>query len=440
MADVFISYARSDRGLAADLARALRERGWSVWWDRQILPGATFDEIVERELGAASAVIVLWTERSVSSRWVRAEASDGLERGVLVPVVVDPTTIPLEFRLVQAADLTGWRPGLPHRGFEDLVAGVAGLARRTPTAAVMSDDDAVDMRSARRRRSARVSVVGAGLLVLVVGAVGLLRLLGGATTDASPAVVRPLPAFEADGSLAEWDDVEERPLGYRYFDEVTPTDVPPRGSWVKLAWRSSTGGLGAALFVAASVRDTDLVRSDNDRLALWTGDQTVVKIAALAPDLQSDDYPDGRMLVRLAHDNGGEDLAASAVIVQRDAEFSLDPVATEVLRGNSASTADASGYVVEAEIELTDEVEAALAPGEPGVVALEVSVTSSTRDGFAPIVLSTGSAARSRQGPVCWNRVAFGRSADSTLSVDASAFIDQIPRTGCEDTGELVQE
>ena len=105
--DVFISYAKGDRSRAAELASVLETKGWSVWWDRDILPGRTFDDVIEEALANARSVVVLWSAESVKSRWVRAEASAAAER--VVPALIEPTTIPLEFRRVEAADLTNWR-------------------------------------------------------------------------------------------------------------------------------------------------------------------------------------------------------------------------------------------------------------------------------------------------------------------------------------------
>ncbi len=46
MSDIFISYARPDRPMAELIARALEAQGWSVWWDRVIPAGKTFDEVI----------------------------------------------------------------------------------------------------------------------------------------------------------------------------------------------------------------------------------------------------------------------------------------------------------------------------------------------------------------------------------------------------------
>ena len=107
--DVFISYAKGNRSRAAEFASILEAKGWSVWWDRDILPGRTFDDVIEEALTGARSVVVLWSAESVKSRWVRAEASAAAERDVLVPVLIEPATIPLEFRRVEAADLTNWQ-------------------------------------------------------------------------------------------------------------------------------------------------------------------------------------------------------------------------------------------------------------------------------------------------------------------------------------------
>jgi hypothetical protein len=107
--DVFISYAKGDRSRAAELASVLETKGWSVWWDRDIPPGRTFDDVIEEALTGARSVVVLWSAESAQSRWVRAEASAAAERGALVPALIEPTTIPLEFRRLEAADLTNWQ-------------------------------------------------------------------------------------------------------------------------------------------------------------------------------------------------------------------------------------------------------------------------------------------------------------------------------------------
>jgi adenylate cyclase len=74
MADVFVSYARSDKTRVAPLVAAIQAQGWSVWWDPEIDAGQQFDDQIEVELKAAKAVLVVWTPISASSRWVRGEA------------------------------------------------------------------------------------------------------------------------------------------------------------------------------------------------------------------------------------------------------------------------------------------------------------------------------------------------------------------------------
>ena len=39
MPDIFISYARYDRARVRPLVTALKQQGWEVWWDEDIVPG-----------------------------------------------------------------------------------------------------------------------------------------------------------------------------------------------------------------------------------------------------------------------------------------------------------------------------------------------------------------------------------------------------------------
>jgi uncharacterized protein (DUF924 family)/TolB-like protein len=115
MADVFVSYARSDRARVAPLVAAIEARGWSVWWDPEIVAGQEFDRLIAGQLKAAAAVLVVWTPDSVASRWVRGEAREGAERGILVPVRFERADLPIDVRALHTTDFDDWRedPGSP---------------------------------------------------------------------------------------------------------------------------------------------------------------------------------------------------------------------------------------------------------------------------------------------------------------------------------------
>lgn len=66
MSDIFINYSSEARARVQPLARALEQNGWSVWWDRRILTGRSFDEVIEEELDTSTVVVVVWTPTSWS--------------------------------------------------------------------------------------------------------------------------------------------------------------------------------------------------------------------------------------------------------------------------------------------------------------------------------------------------------------------------------------
>ena len=106
--DIFISYARTDRPVARAFAECLLEEGFNVWWDASLHSGETFDEVIEQRLRDAKAVVVLWSPRSVASRWVRAEATLADRRNKLVPAIIEACDRPIVFELTHTAELSDW--------------------------------------------------------------------------------------------------------------------------------------------------------------------------------------------------------------------------------------------------------------------------------------------------------------------------------------------
>ena len=128
--EVFLSYAHEDVAMAESLSKRIGQEKWSVFWDRQIPVGLTWDDIVEAALDAAKCVVVLWSPAARDSEWVRIEATEGAERRILAPAVIKQTKIPLRFRRIQAADLLGWNLGAPDPpGMRALVSAIGRCVR-----------------------------------------------------------------------------------------------------------------------------------------------------------------------------------------------------------------------------------------------------------------------------------------------------------------------
>lgn len=108
MSHVFISYNREDQHRARGIADGLEAEGLKVWWDTNLRAGESYDEVTEKNLREAGAVVVLWSKRSVNSKWVRAEATVGERFSKLVPAMIEECERPLRFELVQTADLISW--------------------------------------------------------------------------------------------------------------------------------------------------------------------------------------------------------------------------------------------------------------------------------------------------------------------------------------------
>jgi hypothetical protein len=127
MAGVFISYAREDRPMAHMLAQILERNGYAVWWDRELVAGNQFAEVIESKLDTADAVVVLWSAQSRKSYWVRDEAAVGRDRNRLIPLALDELPPPLGFRQLHTPSLSGWT-GADDDRLSGLWVSLAGLA------------------------------------------------------------------------------------------------------------------------------------------------------------------------------------------------------------------------------------------------------------------------------------------------------------------------
>lgn len=200
MSEIFISYASEDRATAQSLAQALEAQGWTVWWDRKISPGRSFDEVISEALDGAKCVIVLWSKFSVESDWVKEEAAEGVRRKILVPALIDDVPIPIGFRRVHAAKLVGWQGFSEHPELHELQQSVARLlgsrarepkepgaasTQRQPSETMPSHGVAIAGLAVRRSTRRWIATTATLLGVLAAG------WLAGAFTDAFMSGIEP---------------------------------------------------------------------------------------------------------------------------------------------------------------------------------------------------------------------------------------------------------
>lgn len=202
MADIFISYARADRDRIEKLAAALEAEGYSVWWDRNIVGGDDFAADIERELDAAKAVIVGWSDAGSKSKWVKDEASIGADAGKMIAVSLDGADPPIGYRQYHCIDLKNWKGSTEEGAFVDVArAAEARIKGEAPPASAFDRDGA-------ERKPLRVLIIaGAAALAAVLAGYFLTRT-GPAEIPAETTIaaseksiaVLPFTALSADAS------------------------------------------------------------------------------------------------------------------------------------------------------------------------------------------------------------------------------------------------
>ncbi|MET0183756.1 MAG: TIR domain-containing protein [Caulobacterales bacterium] len=180
MAQIFLSYASQDRLRIKPLAEALEARGFSVWWDRALGAGEDYAAVITRELSAAKVVIVVWTDASAASTFVRDEAGRARDQGRLIPVMLDRVQIPLGFGAFQAEDFSAWNGRAEAAQMQLLEEAIhAKLEGRA------IDGGAVAAK--RRRLMSRIRIVS---VLTVVAAIAVIAFVGNQFIN-PPEIVQP---------------------------------------------------------------------------------------------------------------------------------------------------------------------------------------------------------------------------------------------------------
>src|SRR5262245_1785363 len=140
MSDIFISYKREEQATARKLANALESEGWTVWWDPKLRAGERFNDVIEKALSQAKCVIVLWSERSVKSLYVKDEATHALKRKKLVPVTIQQVELPFRFEELHTPSLCGWDGSKDFSEFRRLVEDISTIVRPSPTGVAVGEE------------------------------------------------------------------------------------------------------------------------------------------------------------------------------------------------------------------------------------------------------------------------------------------------------------
>lgn len=131
MADIFVSYSRLDQERAKPVVERLNSLGYSVWSHAEARRGAAFENEVQREVDAARAVLVVWSDSARNASWVIAEAAAARDAGKLVQMRIDNADIPAPFARDTIADMSGakseWGP------LEDTLAQMVKADKRAET-------------------------------------------------------------------------------------------------------------------------------------------------------------------------------------------------------------------------------------------------------------------------------------------------------------------
>lgn len=188
MADIFLSYAREDSARATQIADALTQAGYDVFWDAEIPPGMSWADFLERKLADCKAAVVLWSAASTASQWVREEARLARDRSKLIPVALDDSPPPFGFGEIQSASLKDWTGAADHPGWRLLLSALQmkmgeapqprpGPQPTAPPAPPRWNAPAEPAASAPEKKKPNLAVVIGGTVVATIVALAIIGVV-----------------------------------------------------------------------------------------------------------------------------------------------------------------------------------------------------------------------------------------------------------------------
>lgn len=87
--DVFISYAHENANCARIAQKLIANSGATAWYDQGLRLGNHFPSELATNIRESRAVIVLWSEASVKSKFVYMEAKVAVKKNKYVPILID---------------------------------------------------------------------------------------------------------------------------------------------------------------------------------------------------------------------------------------------------------------------------------------------------------------------------------------------------------------
>jgi hypothetical protein len=215
MSDVFISYSHKDTDFVRDLVKPLQAEGFSVWWDHTIPPGKTWDDVIARGIREARACIIVWSQNSVISDWVKEEATLAKESGKYLPIQIGADLPPMGFRRFQAADLRGWNGNAQDPQWRLLMTEITNLVGSKdappapePLPAVPADPLPPTLHVAAAHAGSTRLIAGSavGIAIVVGGVVGWgfwhASRVAAAGAAVPAAIVAPAPVEQAPATQA----------------------------------------------------------------------------------------------------------------------------------------------------------------------------------------------------------------------------------------------